>query len=167
MTGKLATCTEEHHWSSSRSSKRNLTENPLFCTWSSPPPPESSEMGLRSVLSWTQEMYTSASGFPPAVPPCWGTEASPLLSAWTQPRYPEARALTALRKESSRQLVTEPRLKAKHPSPADRGGGGALAPPAAAGRERAAPCSQSPEGSPRSSSAESAQTGSPNPNGAK
>ena len=37
VTGKLATCTEEHHWSSSRSSKRNLSENPPFCTWSSPP----------------------------------------------------------------------------------------------------------------------------------
>ena len=31
-TGKLATCTEEHHRSSSRSSNRNLTENPLFST---------------------------------------------------------------------------------------------------------------------------------------
>ena len=38
-TGKLATCTEEHHWSSSRSSNRNLTENPPFCKWSSPPAP--------------------------------------------------------------------------------------------------------------------------------
>ena len=79
-------------------------------------------MDLRSVLSWTQEMYTSASGFPPAAPPCWGTEASPLLSAWTQPRYPEARALTALMRESSRQLVTEPSLKAKRPAPAGRRG---------------------------------------------
>ena len=37
----------------------------------------------------------------------------------------------------------------------------------AAGAERAAPHSLSPEGCPRSSSAASAQTGSPNPNGAE
>ena len=47
VTGKLATCTEEHHRSSCRSANRNLTENLRFCTWSSPARPESSEMDLR------------------------------------------------------------------------------------------------------------------------
>ena len=51
-------------------------------------------------------------------PSCSGTEASRLLSAWTQPRYPEAGALTVLRRESSRQLVTQPSLRAKRPAPA-------------------------------------------------
>ena len=94
-----------------------------------------------------------------------GTEATPLLSAWTQPRYPGARALRALRRQSSRQLVTEPSLKAKRPAPAGQRWG--WRPLRAAREERAAPRSQTSEGSPRSSSAVSAQTGSPNWNGAK
>ena len=69
-TGKLATYTKEHHWSSSRSSNRNLTKNPPFCTWSSFPP-ESSEMDLQSALSWTQETSNLFSFFPLAAPPCW------------------------------------------------------------------------------------------------
>ena len=88
------------------------------------------------------------------------TEATPLLSAWTQPRYPGARALRALRRQSSRQLLTEPSLKAKRPAPAGQRWG--WRPLRAAGEERAAPRSQTSEGSPRSSSAVSARTGSPN-----
>ena len=77
----------------------------------------------------------------------------------------EARALTALRRGSARQLVTQPGLKAKCPAPTGQRG---LWRPLRAGRaERAAPRSLSPEGCPRSSSAASAQTGSPNPNGAE
>ena len=158
-TGQLATYTKEHHWSSSRSSNRNLTKNPPFCTWSSFPP-ESSEMDLQSALSWTWETSTSSSFFPLAVPPCWGTEATLLLSAWLQPRYPEARVLAVLRKHSSCQLVTEPSLKAKRPAPA--GQSGFWRPLQAAREEQAAPCSQTSEGSPRNSSAVSTQTGSPN-----
>ena len=145
-TGKLATCTEEHHWSSSRSSKRNLTENPPFCTWSFPARPESSEMDLWSALSWIQETSTLSSFFPPAAPPCWGTEASRLLSAWTQPRYPEARALTALRRESSRQLGTQPRLKAESCA---RGSEGALAPPAGRRSRAGSPALTQPRGLPQ------------------
>ena len=163
-TGKLATYTKEHHWSSSRSSNRNLTKNPPFCTWSSFPP-ESSEMDLQSALSWTWETSTSSSFFPLAVPPCWGTESTLLLSAWLQPRYPEARVLAVLRKHSSCQLVTEPSLKAKRPAPA--GQSGFWRPLQAAREEQAAPCSQTSEGSPRNSSAVSTQTGSPNWNGAE
>ena len=69
VTGKLATNTKEHQWSSSRSSNRNLTKNPPFFTWSSFLP-ESSEMDLQSSLSWTQETSTSSSFFPLAAPPC-------------------------------------------------------------------------------------------------
>jgi len=54
-----------------------------------PAPPQSSEMDLWSALSWTQETSTSSSFFPLAVL-LVGTEATPLLSAWKQPRYPEA-----------------------------------------------------------------------------
>ena len=156
MTGKLATYTKEHHWPSSRS-YRNLTKNPPFCTWSSFLP-ESSEMDLQSAFSWTQETSTSSSFLPLAVL-LVGTEATPLLSAWTQPRYPEARVLAVLRKHSSCQLVTEPSLKAKRPAPV--GQKGFWRPLRAAREERAAPRSQTSEGSPRSSSAVSAQTGSP------
>ena len=49
-----------------------------------PAPPQSSEMDLRSALSWTQETSTSSSFFPLAVL-LVGTEATPLLSAWKQP----------------------------------------------------------------------------------
>ena len=154
VRGKLATYTEEHHWSSSRSSKRNLTENTLFCTWNSPPP-------TPSPLRWTSGQHSAGHRkcllcphFSLLQPPCWGTEASPLLSAWRQPHYPEARALTALRIESSRQLVTEPSLKAKSPAPAGRRG--LWRPLRAAGAEWASLRSHSPEGSPRSSSAASA-----------
>ena len=108
-------------------------------------------MDLQSALSWTQETSALSSFSPPAAPPCWGTGASPLLSAWTQPSYPKTRGLTALRRESSRQLVTEPNLKAKRPAPA--GQRGIWRPLWAAGEERAVPRSHSPEGSPRSSSA--------------
>ena len=94
-----------------------------------------------------------------------GTEATLLLSAWMQPRYPGARALTVLRRQSSRQLVTEQSLKAKRPAPA--GQRGVWRPLRAAREERAAPRSQTSEGSPRSSSAVSTQTGSPNWNGAE
>ena len=59
------------------------------------------------------------------------------------PRYPGARALTALRRQSSRQLVTEPSLKAKHPAPA--GQRGFWRPLRAARKERAAPRSQTSE----------------------
>ena len=109
VTGKLATYTKEHHWPSSRS-YRNLAKNPPFCTWSSFLP-ESSEMDLQSAFSWTQETSTSSSFLPLAVL-LVGTEATPLLSAWTQPRYPEASALTVLRRQSSHQLVTKLSLKA-------------------------------------------------------
>ena len=78
-TGKLATYTKEHHWSSSRSSNRNLTKNPPFCTWSSFPP-ESSEMDLQSALSWTQETSSSSSFFPLAAPPCWWALRQPRSS---------------------------------------------------------------------------------------
>ena len=158
MTGKLATYTKEHHWPSSRS-YRNLTKNPPFCTWSSFLP-ESSEMDLQSAFSWTQETSTSSSFFSLAAPPCWRGEATLLLSARTQPRYPGARALTALRRQGSRQLVTEPSLKAKPPAPV--GERGFWRPLRAAREERTAPRSQTSEGSPRSSSAVSTQTGSPN-----
>ena len=97
-----------------------------------PAPPQSSEMDLRSALSWTQETSTSSSFFPLAVL-LVGTEATPLLSAWKQPRYPEASALTVLRRQSSRQLVTEPSPKANVLRPRVRG---RLAPPA--GRQRRA-----------------------------
>ena len=136
---------------------KNITGHPLdhlkeiylktrrFAHGALPPRPESSEMALQSALSWTQGTSALSSFSPLAAPPCWGTEASLLLSAWTQPRYPEARALTALRRESSRQLATEPSLRAKRPVPAGQG--------ETRGEERAAPRSHSPEGSPRSSSA--------------
>ena len=78
-TGKLATYTKEHHWSSSRSSNRNLTKNPPFCSWSSFPP-ESSEMDLRSSFSWTQETSTLSSFFPLAAPPCWWVLRQPRSS---------------------------------------------------------------------------------------
>ena len=51
-----------------------------------------------------------------------GTEARPLLSARTQPRYPEARALRVLRRQSSRQLPSQPSLKANRPGPAAQSG---------------------------------------------
>ena len=162
VTGKLATYTKEHHWPSSRS-YRNLAKNPPFCTWSSFLP-ESSEMDLQSAFSWTQETSTSSSFLPLAVL-LVGTEATPLLSAWTQPRYPEAWALVVLRRQSSRQLVTEQSLKAKRPVPTGQSGG--WRPLRATREEWAAPRSQTSEGSPRSSSAVSAQTESPNWNGAK
>ena len=129
-----------------------------------PAPPQSSEMDLRSALSWTQETSTSSSFFPLAVL-LVGTEATPLLSAWKQPRYPEAWALAVLRRQSSPELVTEQSLKAKRPVPTGQSGG--WRPLRAAREERAAPRSQTSEGSPRSSSAVSAQTGNPNWNGAK
>ena len=91
-----------------------------------------------------------------------GTEATPLLSAGTQPHYPGAQAL---RKQNCCQLVTEPSLKAKHPAPV--GQRGFWRPLRASREERAARCSQTSEGSPRSSSAVSTQTGNPNWNGAK
>ena len=144
MTGKLATCTEEHHWSSSRSSNRNLTENLPFCIWSSFPL-ESSEMDLQSALSWTQETSALSSFSPPAAPPCWGTGASPLLSAWTQPSYPETQGLTALRRESSRQLVTQPSLRAERPAPAgQRRFGAPCGPPEQSGQPRAHTAQRAP-----------------------
>ena len=60
----------------------------------------------------------------------------------------------------ARQLVTQPSLKAKRPAPV--GQRGFWRPLRAAREERAAPRSQTSEGSPRSSSAVSTQTGSPN-----
>ena len=94
-------------------------------------------MDLQSALSWTQETSALSSFSPPAAPPCWGTGASPLLSAWTQPSYPETQGLTALRRESSRQLVTEPNLKAKRPAPAGGGFGAHCGPPEKSGQPRA------------------------------
>ena len=64
------------------------------------------------------------------------TEATPLVSAGTQPRYPEASALTVLRRQSSRQLVTEPSLKANVLCPRVRG---VLAPPASHQRRAGSP----------------------------
>ena len=68
-----------------------------------------------------------------------GTEATPLLSAWTQPRYPGARALTTvLRRQSSHQLVTELSLKANVLSPQVRAGVGAPSrPPEKSGQPHA------------------------------
>ena len=165
VTGKPATYTEEHPWSFSRASNRNLTENLPFCTWSSFP--QSPEMDLRSALSWTQETCVSFPHFSllQRLPAGRHWVKPAPLSLDAAPLSRKARALTALRRESSRQLVTEPSLKAKHPAPA--GQRGLWRPLWAAREERAAPRSQSPEGSPRSSSAASAQTGSPNPNGAE
>ena len=94
-----------------------------------------------------------------------GTEATPLLSDWMQPRYPEAWALTVLRRQSSCQLVTKQNLKAKRPGPA--GQRGVWRPVWAAREELATPRSQTPEGLARTSFAVSTQTGNPNWNGAK
>ena len=138
---------------------KNITGHPLdhlkeiylkdrhFAHGALPPRPESSEMALRSALSWTQETSSLSSCFPPAAPPCWGTEASPLLSAWTQPCYPEAGALMALRRESSHQLVTEPSLKAKRPEPTgQRCFGAPGGPPEKSGQPRAHTAQRQPCG---------------------
>ena len=54
------------------------------------------------------------------------------------PRYPGARALTALRRQSSHQLVTEPSLKAKRPAPVgQRGFGAPCGPPEKSRQPRA------------------------------
>ena len=103
-----------------------------------PPPPECSEMDLRSALSWTQETSTSSSFSPLAASPCW----------------------RALRQPLSSQLGCSPIT----PEPESWGSWGDRAPTR---EERAAPCSQTSEGSPTSSSAVSTQTGSPNWNGAQ
>ena len=142
-TGKLATYSEEHPWrSSSRPSNRNQTENPPFAHGILPTPPpltsECSEMDLRSALSWTQETSTSSSFSPVAAPPCWRAQRQPCSS------------------QPGRSPVT--------PEPEPWGPWGDKAP---AREEWAAPCSQTSEGSPRSSSAVSTQTGSPNWNGAQ
>ena len=94
-----------------------------------------------------------------------GTEATPLLSAWTQPGYPEAWALKVLRRQSSCRLLMQPSLKTKRPVPAAQSGVGR--PLWATRAERAAPRSQTPEGSSRTSSAVSTKTGNPNWNGAE
>ena len=164
VTGKLATYIKEHHWSSSGSSNRNLTKNPPFCTWSSFP------RVLWDGTPVSPQLDTGNVYFVLIFPSCSasllvGTEATLLLSAWMQPCYPEAWALMVLRRQSSRQLLTEQSLKAKRPAPA--GQRGLWRPLRATREERAARCSQTSEGSPRSSSAVSTQTGSPNWNGAE
>ena len=117
-------------------------------------------MDFQSALSWTQETSTWSSFFPSCSTSLLvGTEATLLLSAWMQPHYPEARVLAVLRRHSSRQLVTEPSLKAKRPAPV--GQSGFWRPLQAAREEQAAPRSQTSEGSPRNNSAVSIQTGSP------
>ena len=103
-----------------------------------PPPPECSEMDLRSALSWTQETSTSSSFPPLSASPCW----------------------RALRQPLSSQLGCSPIT----PEPESWGSWGDRAPTR---EERAAPCSQTSEGSPTNSSAVSTQTGSPNRNGAQ
>ena len=128
MRGKLATCTEEHHWSSSRSSKRNLTENPPFCTWSSPTHThsESSEMDLGSALSWTQEMPSLSSFFPPVAsllghrgkPAPLSLEAAP-LSRSPSSDSPEERKLPP----------AGHRAQSEGKASCARGSEGALAPP--------------------------------------
>ena len=141
-TGKLANYSEEHlRRSSSRPSNRNRTENLPFVHGAlptPPPPPACSEMDLRSALSWTQETSTSSSFSPLAAPP-----------------YRQA-----LRQPLSSQLGCSPIT----PEPESWGSWGDRAPTR---EERAAPCSQTSEGSPTSSSAVSIQTGSPNWNGAQ
>ena len=88
-----------------------------------------------------------------------GTEATLLLSAWTQSRYPEARALTALRRQSP---LAGHRAQSEGKASCARDQRGIWRPLLAAREERAAPCSESPEGSPRGSSAVSTRTGRPN-----
>lgn len=107
-TGKLATYSEEHPWrSSSRPSNRNQTENPPFAHGILPTPPPSPPSALR----WTSGQR-SAGHRKRLLHPHFlllqrlllaGTKATLLLSAGTQPRDPRARALRALRRQSSRQ----------------------------------------------------------------
>ena len=102
------------------------------------PPPKCAEMDLRSALSWTQETSTSSSFSPLAAPPY----------------------RRALRQPHSSQPGCSPVT----PEPKPWGPWGDKAP---AREEWAAPRSQTSEGSPRSSSAVSTQTGGPNWNGAQ
>ena len=130
---KMATYTEEHQWSSSRSSNTNLTKTPPFCTRSSFPrvlwdgPPVSPQLDTGNVYSVLNFRSCSASLLV-------GTEATLLLSAWMQPRYPEAWALMVL-KQSSRQPAAH-RAESKGKASCARGSEGDLAPPA--GRQRRA-----------------------------
>ena len=132
---KMATYTEEHQWSSSRSSNTNLPKTPPFCTWSSFPrvlwdlwPPVSLQLDTRNVYCVLIFRSCSASLLV-------GTEATLLLSAWMQPRYPEAWALMVLRRQSSRQPAAH-RAESKGKASCARGSEGRLAPPA--GRQRRA-----------------------------
>ena len=142
---KLATYTKEHHWASSRSSNRNLTKNSPFCTWSSPLPPTPRVLWDGPPVS--AQLDTGNVYFILIFPSCSasllvGIEATPVLWAWMQPRYPGAQALMVLRRQSSHQLVTELSLKANVLSPQVRGGVGAPSrPPEKTGQ----PCTHRPQ----------------------
>ena len=136
---KLATYTREHHWPSSRSYNRNLTKNPPFAHGALPrPAPVLWDGPLVSTQLDTGNVYLVL-----IFPSCSAsllasTEATPLLSAWTQPRHPQASTLTILRRQSSCQLVTKPSLKANVLSPQVRGGVGAPSrPPEKSGQPHA------------------------------
>ena len=79
---------------------------PAICTWSSPPEPQPPSLGDGPPVS--AQLDTGNVYFVLIFPSCSaslleGTEATPLLSAGTQPRDPGARALRGLRRQSSRQ----------------------------------------------------------------